>query len=347
KMSILHTESKDIDHYISRINHLEAITTHQDQALRSLQEMLPSLIVVSKSNDQLDIPEQFWQALQQRLSGEKNTSLWNDFVKSNTDRLEALKDNDGSAAKEEKLHVITSDAFRDVMNARFSELRKEFGSSLIEVEEKIAKALSQRMSAASLSHEQARELAQSRIIMNMQQSIHEKNFFSPALGAKADIYLTSRTAHRTPNAALERWAEAGDCWCAAASIYGDPKAQLAVTLPKRVVPREFVMEHVPTGEEDVIGSAPRDLEFWARAGKMTGDTDMRGLEGPYSAGCATTPPASQYICLGTGRYDVNGDNWVQRFGVASSNGFDKFIVRVVTNWGAPNTCLYRVRLIGE
>lgn len=116
----------------------------------------------------------------------------------------------------------------------------------------------------------------------------KRNYFSPALGAVVEPYITSPTAgkHRTwihktylwlhslvmhtddhgpnkPATALVPWHDVGDCWC---SIPRGGMWQLSVHLGKshRIVPEEIAIEHVPDGASIMPGAAPRQIELWAR-----------------------------------------------------------------------------------
>lgn len=59
-----------------------------------------------------------------------------------------------------------------------------------------------------------------------------------------------------------------------------------------------------------------------------------------------------FFRIGKWEYDIDADDHVQRFGldvVVDVPAFrvDKVVLRVKSNWGAPETCLYRVRLHGH
>lgn len=56
--------------------------------------------------------------------------------------------------------------------------------------------------------------------------------------------------------------------------------------------------------------------------------------------------------VGRWQYDINGENHVQRFSLDAvidipALRVDKVVFRVKSNWGAENTCLYRLRLYGH
>lgn len=111
------------------------------------------------------------------------------------------------------------------------------------------------------------------------------NFLSPALGAIILPGSTTPTTGRRPGwfervlgkflspgsslgrgplppvAALLPWEDVGDCWC---STPRNGVNQLAVSLNQKIVPEELIVEHIPAGATLTPGSAPRNIEMWAR-----------------------------------------------------------------------------------
>ncbi|KAJ5745906.1 hypothetical protein N7520_011088 [Penicillium odoratum] len=114
--------------------------------------------------------------------------------------------------------------------------------------------------------------------------IHKINFLSPSLGAIVDPHQTTPTTSRSypfyqrvvftmlglrstlspslpPVAALTPWEEVGDCWCSAPR---NGVSQISVLLGRDIVPEEVVVEHIPSGATLDPGTAPREIEIWAR-----------------------------------------------------------------------------------
>ena len=197
------------------------------------------------------------------------------------------------------------------------------------------------------------------------------NFFSPKLGASIDPRLTSPTHANTlnwkqklymslvwipgplpPAAVLEDWDEAADCWCAAASDKG--KAQVGISIPYRVTPSKWTLEHTWKEGTFDISSAPKRIELWLQFSEE-GAAKVRNARAEYLEGIATCSEPSgldaTFVCVGKALYDIDGPGHVQTFDldvdlkslhVASSSA----VVRVTENYGQEWTCLYRVRLHG-
>ena len=219
-------------------------------------------------------------------------------------------------------------------------------------------------------------MAKSNLLHNTIEALHMVNHLSYNLGARIDPYNTSpsqtkdqrwvarlwtsstNTAARTPPYALTRWDEMGDCWCAAESTEKG-KAQLAVILSHHISPDRLIIDHIPARGTLGIASAPRDFELWAETDSVAQAATLRekitALFADYSIqSCisGTTPPSASAICIGQGRYDIHGNNWVQTFQTfvnmqAVGLTTNKIYFRATSNWGADHTCIYRLRLTGH
>lgn len=221
--------------------------------------------------------------------------------------------------------------------------------------------------------------------------IHKVNYFSTGLGAVVNPYLTSPTkqvvnslswktwfiynAFRLnlpvappPSEALGPWDDIGDCWCAPRN--GDNlggKLQLAVLLPRTIVPTELVVEHIPKDGTLDSGSAPRRIEMWAQIDDpMTREAVTNALFSilPYEG---TQPSVLErdaerfdarralddsWVRVGSWMYDLYDRRHVQKFTVpVDLEHFgvrtNQVVVRALSNWGDNNyVCLYRLRLHG-
>lgn len=174
----------------------------------------------------------------------------------------------------------------------------------------------------------------------------------------------------TPANALTPWYEAGqDAFC------GPPTRgvlQLAVILPRRMYPTEFVVEHWPRTEYSNTNIAPMDVEFWIEVvdkfdkrhllSQFPGGTIMRSNYEPrqkgrflLSAEGGLATDEDLWAPVGALRYDVYADEHVQTYKIpkvirdilSTMVPPNKVAVRVVSNWGDGNvTCLARVKLYG-
>lgn len=173
----------------------------------------------------------------------------------------------------------------------------------------------------------------------------------------------------TPANALTPWYEAGqDAFC------GPPTRgvlQLAVILPRRIYPTEFVVEHWPKREYSNTSTAPMDVEFWIEVpdrfhrghlvNQFPHGTIMRHNNEPrqkgrfLSAKKELTTKKEVWAPVGALRYDINADGHVQTYKIPEAIRDilgtmvppNKVAVRVVSNWGDGNvTCLARVKMYG-
>ncbi|KAI7614933.1 hypothetical protein KC346_g6723, partial [Hortaea werneckii] len=214
--------------------------------------------------------------------------------------------------------------------------------------------------------------ASSNILKNAQEALHSVNFFSPGLGARVNPHETSSTYYpprkglfggsaylsgvRSPIEALSKWDEPGECWCAANSTAkGKGQAQITVQLGEKIWPGWLTIEHIPADGTLHIDAAPRDWEVWLPArDPHHAQQTTKILKDEHRISCSGNPPPSDtHVCVATGRYEIHGVNWVQSFSLYGDTleqlGFatDKVTFRVVTNWGADHTCIYRLRLTGD
>lgn len=172
----------------------------------------------------------------------------------------------------------------------------------------------------------------------------------------------------TPANALAPWYEVGhDAFC------GPPTRgvfQLAVILPRRIYPTEFVVEHWPRTEYPDIRAAPMDVELWIEVpdfyhrqilyDQMSRGTIMLSNHEPRQQGRILSAEDDLtkhglWAPVGAFRYDVYADGHVQKYKIpervreviSRMIPTNRVAVRVVSNWGDGNvTCLARVKLYG-
>lgn len=102
------------------------------------------------------------------------------------------------------------------------------------------------------------------------------------------------------------------------------RMQLAVKLPRPILPTELIIEHWRKDEVPVAGVAPRDVELWVEIGE-------------------------ELVRLGQWIYNIHTMQEAQKFSVVAYEGpaIQRVAVRIASNWGHPNTtCLVRAKLHG-
>ena len=218
------------------------------------------------------------------------------------------------------------------------------------------------------------------------------NYFSAGLGAVVNPYLTSPTKQIVntlswkswliysafglslpvsppPIEALGPWDDIGDCWCAPRN--GDNsggKLQLAVLLPRTIVPTDLVIEHIPKDATLDSGSAPRGIELWAQIDDpmkreaVTNamfsllpyeETQPSELERDADRFQANRALDQSWIRIGSWSYDLFARRHIQKFRVPIDLEHfgvktNQVAVRVVSNWGdSDHVCLYRLKLHGH
>ena len=350
--------------------------------VEALEEFLPPRMVVDVVDDQLVIKEEFWNVLASKLRGD--SGMFDAFVAANekaaTEIARAASEEHLSTAMNSK-RVLTPEDMMEMLNEQASDVDKKLetwsGEQLAMVRTQatqIAKEVAQ--DAASDPRTQLSVLIKSKIIANIYDSLSAVNYFSPNMGAIVDPHHSSPTALKPSKkhawfgrplqqvtaphvAAIQKWEETGECWCAAKSIGIKGKAQLAIITEHMIAPRRLIVEHIPRTGAQSIASAPQDIELWAEVFSVKEAEEWRRrfrMDHPqYDLECAeASPPTDTSVCIASGTYDIHAENWVQRFDtfIDMENRFPrmaagKFYYRVMSNWRSEQTCTYRVRLTGQ
>ena len=363
------------------IKELERTQTVLFDRVGALEEFLPRRTVVDVVDDQLIIKDEFWTVLTRRLQGDDQ--MFDTFVAANekaaTEIALAASEKHLSTAVNNK-RVLTPEDMMAKLNEYAQELDKKMdlwsGEQLALTGKhatQIAKEVSQ--DAASDPRTQLSVLIKSRIIANIYESLSSVNYFSPNMGAIVDPRHSSPTALKPSkkvgwfgkrlqritaphSAAIMKWEETGECWCAAKSTGIQGKAQLAVMTEHTIIPRRLIIEHIPKTGTPSISSAPQDFELWAEMFSVDKAEEwrrqLRRGHPQYDAECAVaSPPSNTSVCIASGTYDIHAENWVQSFDMFMDLedqfpriGAGKFYYRVMSNWRSEQTCTYRVRLTG-
>ncbi len=120
-----------------------------------------------------------------------------------------------------------------------------------------------------------------------------------------------------PDAALLPHIEQEPTYCTSGSM------QLAVKLPRPIIPTELIIEHWRKDEVPIAGITPRAVELWVEHGK-------------------------DLVPAGKWTYNVHANQEAQKFSVAFVDiAIQRVAVRIASNWGNSNiTCLVRAKLHG-
>jgi hypothetical protein len=267
---------------------------------------------------------------------------------------------------EERLKVVIDAGTRDAISASAEVAREVSGNTPNDLR-------------AQLS-----VMAKSAIIANKYEAMTSVNWFSIDMGAMVDPHHTSPTAlipqearpagwfgtslkrlTPSPAFALKEWTETGQCWCAAKN--NDTymaQAQLAVITRRKITPATLIIEHIPKPGSEDIRNAPKDYQLWADLGTVEAAESMerqfRERSPWYDDRCnlpetPEPPPTKSSILMACGRYDYSKPNWVQSVYMLMDapdlyqTGFEarKFYLRVLSNWGSDQTCIYRARLTAQ
>lgn len=372
---------------------LKGDMTLQNETLVTLRDMLPGHLAVRVVDGVYEIPEDFWDALRERVTSNEDdvTPLWQAYMQRNEGRIQQLTADHVSTALTKGVHdkqILTREVFLEAINQNNDYLSQKYVSDfndlwhknfeyVKEVASTAATDIVERSPASMYARQQLEVLTKANQIHNAYQALHTTNWFSPGLGARILPHLTSPTkqapsssllerlyrklspiytAPHPPIVALQDWKEATDCWCAA-PIPTNSATTLTIQIAAKIFPEKFIVEHIPALGTPSIASAPRDLEVWAETPSTSHAEQLTALlseQNSFSPGtqCSSPSPGKKFVCIAQGRYDIHQHNYVQSFGMAADLkelGFaaEKFVVRVVRNWGAEWTCLYRVRMTGE
>lgn len=371
----------------AKMSSLEERMTVLEDAMATLKEILPSNVVVQLVDGHYEIPEPFWAALQERLvTGSDMAPLWQAFIARSETQIEQFF----SDAVDTKLKgamethdIVTSAYFTELVNEKFEQLSTQTYNALRsmhdhhlgdikEIAAGAADEVVKQYPSPQFIHSQLQALANMNELLNNFKTMQEVNWFSVGLGARIDPLHTSPTAKpkikgwiegiirsvspvqlsaHPPIAALQRWEEATDCWCADVDDQG--RSKISIMLPEKIYPTRFVIEHIPvTGTQD-IKSAPREFELWAKLDDINDVDEVAKVieqNNEFNGPCGHSPGPG-YACIAANRYDIHGSNWVQGYtlnGLAEhSIRSNKFTLRLVNNYGANYTCLYRIRMMGE
>lgn len=335
-----------------------------DKAIIGFTKNYPHFLIVRREDNTNVITDEFWHALLNKSVSPEGEAAWNAFLEQNEQRLQSIF---GKAishdAKDPHPEVVSKEEFLRLMQESYQKLSAQVDERVFQAIQGHAsqiKAIAQaETQKAMIDAIRLHTLAQSNLLASYELNLRKVNYFSIGLGATVDPRHTSTTFSRRrpwwtrpgtsrprnpPSAALDKWEEPGDCWCAAPnpSLLGG--AQLTVSLPKPVFPQQVTIEHLPMSmmPNKRITNAPRTVELWVET-----DQSAQYQYAHQQEPCQDGPAG--WTCLGSFIYNIHASNHQQTFDLdaRSSVPVTKAMLRVTSNWGADHTCLYRVRLHGR
>ncbi|KAH3944564.1 hypothetical protein HBI56_171330 [Parastagonospora nodorum] len=349
-------------------NEFDSRFENMDDTIAKLNQHLPEYMVVRTLPDgRREVTDEFWNALISKAESSGGDAEWTEFLKRNEDKLRDIFGGTSTGTPSDmRPEAVSREEFMNLV-------QRHYDTMAAQVDEKVYQAIQgQASQIKAIAQAEAKKamidsirlhtLAQSNLLTNYELNLQKANHFSPGLGAVVIPTLTSATFldspspwgslgrllfsryRNPPKAALDRWEEPGDCWCAAPNPMMSGQAQLTVALARPVYPQQVTIEHLPMSmmPSKKITNAPRTIELWV-------ETDQSvESQGSHREGSCQEGPAG-WSCLGSFRYNIHASNHQQTFDldVLSPVPVSKAMLRVTSNWGADHTCLYRVRLHGK
>ncbi|KAJ8457606.1 hypothetical protein ONZ51_g11426 [Trametes cubensis] len=161
-----------------------------------------------------------------------------------------------------------------------------------------------------------------------------------------------------PEVVIDEDMSIGRCWTTAVS------GQLGISTSVLIHPRNITIDHIPRQIALDIDRAPRHMVLWGVIDGLSNIQRFCSLltDGPEAEVLLERGPRGQtyppltgnhaFIALATFEYDISLESPTQTFAVfkvvaTSDMDFGIFVLEVLDNWGAQDTCLYRVRIHGE
>ncbi|KAH6723024.1 hypothetical protein BKA61DRAFT_663760 [Leptodontidium sp. MPI-SDFR-AT-0119] len=411
-----------------KVSHLSSRLSDLDpRALKTIQDMLPESLVVKKDKyGNIVIPDNFWQALRDKIreedifshgpvdsgkvsSGgikdlkdlEKQTQkLWDKYIKSNKAQLGELNDQDIVRKFPhllEQNHIIPKTEILQLIRQSWEENRLEVRSEMADMKKKLdhatqritklqhdfkdeSKAIAYEVIEKFIPSGQLDALAAANLKSNLNYGLTRVNYLSKGTGAIVDAHYTSpqyvfpsmdvwifkRTMRwlignsipvpNSPDTALMKWDEHGDCWCSPSQDADGFGPSLAVIMGSSIYPDQVVIEHIAPTASLEPGAAPREMELLAHIPDPELYHAVAKMSNNIFTDDAVEPlRADGFVRIATWTYDLETPENVQGFPVqlnmkALGAHTNKVIVRSKNNWGDGSvdyTCLYRVRVHGE
>ncbi|KAM0713220.1 hypothetical protein Q7P35_000672 [Cladosporium inversicolor] len=366
------------------ITAVEGNHTALAERVSTIEEFLPRRMVVDVVNGNMVIGEDFWHALKDKLKGSNDLfeSFVAANEDAATRLAESAADSQIQRALNDK-RILGRDDLMEILNQNGKDLEKRMSamiqsgtSEAINAAREIAAQVAREISENTPSDLRAQLsiLVKSNMLQNTYDAMQSINWFSPKMGAIVVPRHSSPTAKHPyeetnrgwfasslkrvappPVAALMPWEEAGDCWCAA-KTENMGMLQLAVITERKIMPSKLIIEHIPVDAELDRRCAPKSWQLWAEMhdkeeAEELKDRIRRHHDHYYGCSDESSPPSESSICIAEGTYDRTLENWVQSIHMLFLTYHEeakleagKFYFRVLSNYGSPQTCIYRVRL---
>lgn len=336
--------------------------------------VLPRMVVVDvDDNNRLHVTDDLYDALQGRLR--EDESIWADWLERNLESVHRLVGQQvADQVKQQKvvsaataLEMIKKENsnLEDLLEQKTADFREEIVST---VHEELAKNF------GGGGDYGLHKLRISLYIQNMISELNNFNVFAPRAGARIDRSHTSPTwqakqknpvtqwlakylvRQNGPQVALLPFDSWGQSWCS--SPADGEVTQLGIRTELNVIPREFVIGHIPKGGTRNIDTAPKVVELWTnlRNPLLVSNTEAkianRSNRARVRGECGSKPEAKNgehWVCLGRGEYNVDAVNHMQTMPLflEDAPASNHFVVTVRSNHGADATCLYQVKLHGR
>ncbi|KAF2873429.1 UNC-like C-terminal-domain-containing protein [Massariosphaeria phaeospora] len=344
--------------------------------LRKFQEDLPDMVIAHREKDgELTIPDEFWRAFASKMSLQplvagndpNSDSEWTEFWEKNQARIKDMTPQliEGETSFPTLIHREELTKLLEKQYTKTAELvDRKIDLAMQTMAVEVRAIARKEADGAVLDKLRLHSFALTMFVTNAELSLRNVNYFSTGLQAHIDPHHTSATMldplgilpklarwilsiphRRPPVVALEGWKEPGDCWCVAPDTVGMGMAQIAVNLGHTIRPTKITIDHLPKlaapGKD--ITNAPQNMELWV----MTDQEPNWLITKVKGSSCGIGPRG--WVCLGQFRYNIHSSNHIQTFQLEGdiATGISKAMVRVVDNWGADHTCIYRIRLHGE
>ncbi|EKD18283.1 spindle pole body-associated protein sad1 [Drepanopeziza brunnea f. sp. 'multigermtubi' MB_m1] len=319
----------------SQQNEAEIIKLRDSELVRQFPELLKQNQVISKS-EVLDLVRLNWEDNKSEIRSEMS-----DLTK--------------------KLHQATR---------QISKLQHEFKDKSAVIANEVLKNF--------ISSGQIDALASANLKSNVNYGLTRINHFSKGTGAIVDITVTSPNymfpshnvwlpmkiakrfignpipAPNSPDTALIKWEEHGDCWCSPAKGLDGFGTSLGVIMGSSIYAEQVVVEHISPTASLEPGAAPKDMELLAWISDPDLYKAVKKMSDAIFPDQADVIQRLGFVLIGTWTYDIETRQNIQAFAVQldmKSLGAhtNRIIVRSKNNWGAETvdyTCLYRVRVHG-